>query len=187
MMLAGVSEQAVFRLIDRGITADGSNPRGKAFLVETPDPARSLRARRFARAFRNYQSSRITTTHLRAPYLTSQDNLLFYFIGDSRVSYLGTNRFLPGAVADHLTSAGGMLTDSYQMSLLRWLEAGATASYGAVSEPCNMLEKFPNPVVLMHRIEAGESLISAYWSSVKMPGQGVFVGEPLAAPYANRH
>jgi hypothetical protein len=26
-------------------------------------------------------------------------------------------------------------------------------------------------------------LIEAYWKSVQMPGQGLFVGEPLAAPY----
>jgi len=30
----------------------------------------------------------------------------------------------------------------------------------------------------------GESLIEAYWKSVKMPGQGIFVGEPLVRPYA---
>ena len=29
----------------------------------------------------------------------------------------------------------------------------------------------------------GETLIEAYWKSVKMPGQGLFVGEPLASPY----
>ena len=42
---------------------------------------------------------------------------------------------MPGALADHLTSSGGMLTDSGQMSALRWLEAGATGSYGTVIEP----------------------------------------------------
>jgi len=108
---------------------------------------------------------------------------MFYFIGAAQVPDLETNRFLPGAVADHLTSIGGMLTDSSQMSSLRWLEAGATASYGSVVEPCNITAKFPNPVLLMLHYLAGETLIESYWKSVAMPGQGLFIGEPLAAPY----
>jgi uncharacterized protein (TIGR03790 family) len=90
---------------------------------------------------------------------------------------------MPGAVADHLTSFGGDLLGNGQMSVLRWLEAGATGSYGTVVEPCNLLEKFPHPAVLMTRYLRGETLIEAYWKSVLMPGQGIFVGEPLAAPF----
>jgi hypothetical protein len=69
------------------------------------------------------------------------------------------------------------------MSILRWLEAGATGSYGAVVEPCNFPGKFPSPGVAIRHYLRGESLIEAYWKSVAMPGQGIFVGEPLAAPY----
>jgi hypothetical protein len=29
----------------------------------------------------------------------------------------------------------------------------------------------------------GEALVEAYWKSVLMPGQGVFVGDPLARPF----
>ena len=52
-------------------------------------------------------------------------------------------------MADHLTSAGGKLVNGKQMSALRWLEAGATGSFGTVVEPCNFPHKFPNPVVAM--------------------------------------
>ena len=69
------------------------------------------------------------------------------------------------------------------MSALRWLEAGATGSYGAVVEPCNFPQKFPNPVIAIGRYLQGETLIEAYWKSVAMPGQGVFIGEPLASPF----
>jgi len=111
---------------------------------------------------------------------------MFYFTGAVTVPDLNTNRFLPGAVADHLTSFGGMLTDSPQMSSLRWLEAGATGSYGTVVEPCAFPEKFPNVIMLMSYYTAGETLIEAYWKSVQMPGQGIFIGEPLAAPFRPR-
>jgi hypothetical protein len=92
-------------------------------------------------------------------------------------------RFLPGAVADHLTSFGGCLTDSHQMSALRWLEAGATGSYGTVVEPCASPAKFPNPGVFLQHYLQGETLMEAYWKSVRMPGEGIFIGEPLAAPF----
>jgi hypothetical protein len=29
----------------------------------------------------------------------------------------------------------------------------------------------------------GDTLLEAYWKSVAMPGQGLFIGEPLARPY----
>lgn len=73
------------------------------------------------------------------------------------------------------------------MSSLRWLEAGATASYGTVLEPCAFTEKFPNPAIVLKHYLAGESLIESYWKSVAMPGQGIFIGEPLARPFGGRH
>jgi hypothetical protein len=97
-------------------------------------------------------------------------------------------QFVPGAIADHLTSAGGdLLGGSNQMSSLRWLEAGATGSYGAVVGPCNYTAKFPYPAIVIDRYLKGETLIEAYWKSVVWPGQGVFIGEPLARPYGARN
>jgi uncharacterized protein (TIGR03790 family) len=118
--------------------------------------------------------------------LTGRHDVMFYFVGAVSVPDLETNHFLPGAVADHLTSFGGMLTNSPQMSSLRWLEAGATGSYGTVVEPCAFPQKFPNVTMLMSYYTAGETLIEAYWKSVAMPGQGIFIGEPLAAPFRSR-
>jgi hypothetical protein len=91
---------------------------------------------------------------------------------------------VPGAMADHLTSVGGRLTETAQMSSVRWLEAGATASYGTVVEPCNILSKFPHPAVAMWHYLEGDTILEAYWKSVARPGEGVFIGEPLAAPFA---
>ncbi|MNT97055.1 hypothetical protein D3C72_2392840 [compost metagenome] len=71
------------------------------------------------------------------------------------------------------------------MSSQRWLEAGATASYGTVSEPCNYWQKFPNPTVLLRRYLSGMTALEAYWGSVAWPAQGLFIGDPLAAPYAS--
>jgi uncharacterized protein (TIGR03790 family) len=108
---------------------------------------------------------------------------MFYQTGLARVDKLDTLHFLPGALADHLTSFGGDLLGSGQMSSLRWLEAGATASYGTVSEPCNHWQKFPHPQILLQHYLSGATAIEAYWRSVAWPAQGLFIGEPLARPY----
>jgi uncharacterized protein (TIGR03790 family) len=170
-------------LIDRGVRSDSTEPYGSAYLVETNDKARNVRALEY----RNLDPT--TPKHVNIQTLPDVDvhdrsDVMFYFIGAPTVPALTTNHFLPGAIADHLTSFGGMLTDaSGQMSSLLWLDAGATGSYGNVVEPCNFLTKFPHVGVLMKHYLAGETLIEAYWKSVAMPGQGVFIGEPLAAPF----
>lgn len=170
-------------LIDRGVASDGTQPVGTAYLVESNDPLRNSRVPEYV-SVDNVLRRPFKIDVLHAEEVRDRDDVMFYFIGAVSVPDLATNRFLPGAIADHLTSFGGMLTaSSGQMSSLRWLEAGATGSYGTVVEPCAFPEKFPNVLVVMSHYFAGETLIEAYWKSVVMPGQGLFIGEPLAAPF----
>ena len=46
------------------------------------------------------------------------------------------------------------------------------------------LQKFPHPQLLLWHYLQGETAIEAYWKSVRWPDQSLFVGEPLAAPFA---
>ena len=188
MLLAAATLEEAKALIDRGVAADGTRPEGTAYLVKTRDGARNVRARGYPLA-RKAAKGRLSVKVIEAPALTYRTDVLFYFIGTAIVTGLDTVRFRPGAIADHLTSSGGSLAErGGQTTALQWLEAGATASYGTVVEPCNLPQKFPHPAVAMHHYLAGETLIESYWKSVRMPGQGVFVGEPLAAPFAgDRH
>lgn len=183
MNLAGTHVDEVKKLIDRGIASDGSNPAGTAYLVSTSDKARNVRAAGYGML--HAQMQRILPTQIvESNALENKPDVMFYFTGLPHVPSLLSNTFLPGAIADHLTSAGGELFGGSQMSSLRWLEAGATGSYGTVVEPCNFAAKFPAPAIVMTRYLQGETLIEAYWKSVLMPGQGLFIGEPLARPYA---
>jgi len=182
IMLAGMQVSDVEALIDRGIAADASKPAGTAYLLSTSDRQRNTRAR-FYPGIKLLQSDRFRIEIINGNELRRRDDVMFYFTGLTRVAGIDTNRFLPGAIADHLTSAGGQLTDSRQMSSLRWLEAGATGSYGTVAEPCNFVEKFPRPNLVIDTYLNGETLIESYWKSVAWPGQGVFIGEPLATPF----
>jgi uncharacterized protein (TIGR03790 family) len=182
MSIAALGLEEAKALIDRGLRSDGTAPAGTAYLLQSGDAFRDVRAAGYADAAM-LARRRLRIATLNATELRNRGDVMFYFLGAMRVAGLDSNRFLPGAVADHLTSYGGALTDSSQMSSLQWLQAGATASYGTVVEPCNFAAKFPNPALLLRHYLAGETVIEAYWKSVAMPGQGVFIGEPLAAPY----
>ena len=183
MSLAAQNFEEAKELIDRGVASERTFPEGTAYLVDTSDKARNVRAQ-FYDGLLGYLKGWLKGERVRADYIEHKQDVLFYFTGLAKVKNIETNTFLPGAMADHLTSTGGALTDSAQMSSLRWLEAGATGSYGAVVEPCNFPGKFPNPAIAVAHYTAGETLIEAYWKSVAMPGQGIFIGEPLAKPFA---
>jgi len=185
MSIAATTFAQAKALIDRGVDADGTAPDGTVYLLSTSDAARNVRSNSYPMV-ENMLKGHVRVNVLKQDALKNAQDVLFYFTGVSAVRELDTLKFVRGAIADHLTSGGGNLTDSSQMSALRWLEAGTTASYGAVVEPCNMPQKFPTPPVVIARYLQGETLIEAYWKSVLMPGQGIFIGEPLAAPFVRK-
>ncbi len=182
MLLAGGSLQQVKVTIDRGVRADYSLPKATAYLLSTSDRARNARAFIYPEVVVQL-GNRLPVQILKLDTLKNKPDVMFYFTGLKSVDEITSNTFVAGAIADHLTSTGGNLFGGSQMSILRWLDAGATASYGTVVEPCAFPQKFPNPGIVIDRYTRGENLIEAYWKSVQWPGQGVFVGEPLAAPY----
>jgi uncharacterized protein (TIGR03790 family) len=186
MMLAAKGYTAATQLIDRGVAADYTQPKGSAYLLKTTDKARSSRAVFFPEVVKKFNKA-FSVNYLEKNFIEDQKDVMFYFTGLTHVQKITRNVYLPGAVADHLTSAGGILSGSVQMSILDWLQAGVTGSYGTVVEPCNFPAKFSNPGVLMDFYLKGNSLIEAYWKSVAEPGQGVFVGEPLAKPFAQQN
>lgn len=184
MAVAARSFELAKELIDRGIESDGSLPAGRAYLLTTTDASRNVRSQLYPMAARVVEEKGLKAILRKPEAKGDKKHVLFYFIGRERVEGLETLDFVNGAIADHLTSFGGVLIDSPQMSALRWLEAGATGSYGTVVEPCNLLQKFPHPAVVANHYLQGETLVEAYWKSVLMPGQGIFIGEPLAAPFS---
>lgn len=185
MMLAGSDNDQVYAMIDRGVRSDGSHPSGTAYLVSTTNKARNVRAATYPAAVISL-GERIRIQIINADTLEDRADVMFYFTGLPEVDAIDSNKYMDGAIADHLTSAGGRLFGSRQMSILRWIDAGVTASYGTVVEPCAFPQKFPYPGIVIDRYTAGETLIEAYWKSVAWPGQGVFIGEPLATPYARQ-
>jgi uncharacterized protein (TIGR03790 family) len=183
MLLPSADETLARAVIMRGVRADASQPAGIAYLVHTQDAARNVRAQGYGDA-QIIAANRIEVREINTPIDHALPGAIAYFTGAVRVEELQRIIFLPGAAADHLTSTGGILEGGDQMSALEWLRQGATASYGSVSEPCAHSGKFPDPAVFLDHYLRGEALLPAYWKSVAMPGQGLFIGEPLARPFA---
>ena len=191
MMLGASSVAAAQTLIDRGVSADATSPAGDGYLLRTSDSNRSVR-------YPDYSSlpslwsgnSGIQLNYIDnsagtgSNSISGKSNVLFYFTGLTSVPNLSTNTYRPGAIADSLTSYGGYLPGGNgQMPITSWLSAGLTASYGTVAEPCNYTQKFSQASVLIDQYYRGATLIEAYWKAVAEPGQGLFVGEPLAQPF----
>ncbi len=182
MLLPTESVEQAKAVISSGVASGFRLVPATAYYVQTNDPKRNTRSR-FVPIVPGVPVKKLKIQRLNAQALEGAQDIIVYQLGAVRVEKLETLRFLPGALADHLTSFGGDLLESSQMSSLRWLQAGATASYGTVSEPCNHWQKFPHPSVLLEHYLLGDTALEAYWKSVAWPAQGVFIGEPLAAPY----
>ncbi|MEI6735296.1 MAG: TIGR03790 family protein, partial [Comamonadaceae bacterium] len=192
MMLGASTLAAAKTLIDRGVQADASLPTGDGYLLRTSDANRSVRYTDYAAlpglwaGNSGLQLSYIdNSAGAVSDGISGKSNVLFYFTGLAGVPpALTSNSFRPGALADSLTSTGGYLPGGNgQMPITAWLDAGATASYGTVEEPCNYTQKFSRASVLIDQYYRGATLIEAYWKAVQWPGQGLFIGEPLAQPF----
>jgi uncharacterized protein (TIGR03790 family) len=189
MLLAANDVAGAKAMIERGVASDrslglrGALPVHAHYLI-TNDKIRSVRAPLFPPPglLRRFG----VEVHIDETQALNQvQRVLLYQTGLTSVDKLDTVRWVPGAVADHLTSTGGVFDGTGgQMPVTAWIASGATASYGSVSEPCSHVQKFPHPQVLLLHYMQGATVIEAYWKSVAWPQQGVFIGEPLAAPFS---
>ena len=173
------------QLVDQGVNSDGTFPAAPVRLASTTDPLRNLRAPAFNHAIFN--------TRLRGDYQVIRTNenspaglsgLLGYQTGLSSFS-IAPNTFVPGAMADSMTSFGGVIFGpNDQTTALAFIGAGAAGSYGTVTEPSANPTKFPDPQNYFFQAR-GFSLAECYYQSLHTPYQGLIVGEPLAAPFAS--
>jgi uncharacterized protein (TIGR03790 family) len=184
MMITSTTLDQAKAIIDRGVASDYSFPTQDVLLGHSSDPFRNVRYIAFdntsfnTRLRGNYS---LIQTNLDNPLGLS--NLLGYASGHYQFS-MSPGAFVPGAMADSLTSYSGLIFGANdQTTLFAFTDAGASACYGTVVEPCNYPEKFPSPQNYFYQ-SRGFNVAECYYQSVTNPYQGLFVGEPLAAPFA---
>ncbi len=183
MMLTDTNLAQAESTLENGLAGDSSFPPQTVLLEKTSDTARNVRFLIFDNAVQECRAS--------GDYAVMRTNSDSTALLESRgldtgltVFPLSAGAFVPGAVADNLTSFGGYIFESPgQTTLLAFLEAGASASYGTIIEPCNYTYKFSDPMVYFYQ-NRGFCLAEAYYQSLANPYQGLMVGEPLSAPFA---
>jgi hypothetical protein len=170
-------------LVDQGVASDHTFPTQTVYLAKSDDIFRNVR-------YVSFDNSAFET-RLRGNYSMQRTNIdwiagLGTILG-AQTAYqnygIYTVALVPGSMADNLTSYGGLISGSDHLNILALINAGAAGSYGTVVEPCNYLEKFPSPQNYFYQAR-GFSLAECYYQSVTNPYQGLLVGEPLAAPFA---
>jgi uncharacterized protein (TIGR03790 family) len=185
MMITSTNLAQARAVVDSGVASDFTVPTQSVMLATSPtDRLRRVRLYLFDNAVINVRlrgNASIARTNASSPL--GMGTLLGYAGGDQVVS-LAPGIFAPGAMADNLTSYSGFLFENVgHTGAMDFLNSGATASYGTVVEPCAYLQKFPNAQNYFYQAR-GFSMAESYYMSVTNPYQGVFVGEPLAAPFA---
>jgi uncharacterized protein (TIGR03790 family) len=172
-------------ILSRGVASDGTSPTQAVWLARTSDPDRNVRYFEFDNAITDCHIRGDTAVNRIDTDSTTFTNILGLLTGLANLG-MPPNVFVVGAMADSLTSYGGDLFEqSYQSSLLEFLNSGAAGSYGTIYEPCNYLQKFPDPMDYFYQAR-GFCVAEAYYQSVLNPYQGLLAGEPLAAPFARR-
>ncbi len=170
-------------VVDRGVAGDFSMPTQAVFLAKSDDVNRNVRYTLFDNALFNIQLGGVMNAVRTNTYTTyGLGTMLGYANGSQVFTIYGS--FAPGAMADSLTSYGGnIFENSEHTDALDFLNAGATASYGTVVEPCAYLAKFPTTMNYFYQAR-GFTLAESYYQSLTNPYQGILVGEPLSAPFA---
>ncbi|MGI6600111.1 MAG: TIGR03790 family protein [Kiritimatiellia bacterium] len=178
-------------VVDRGRTSQSTFPNAGMYLYHLGDAHRGVRERFFANAQFSFTAlPGLPATCTIGPYYTAisgRTNVIGYHDGYGTISAAirTNNTWLPGAYADHMTSCGGMIPDPCygQSTILDWMHIGATASFGTVAEPCSYYSKFPDPLMAFYYAR-GFTIGESYAMSVFAPYEGLFAGDPLAAPFA---
>jgi uncharacterized protein (TIGR03790 family) len=184
MMITSTSLDQAKAVVDHGVASDSMFPTQTVILGQSTDPFRNVRYINFDDTIFNGRfrtNFSILQTNVDSPLGLS--NMLGYQNGHDQFA-ISPNAFVPGGMADSLTSYAGVIFGAnFQTTLLAFINAGASGSYGTVVEPCAYLEKFPAPQNYFYQAR-GFTLAECYYQSVANPYQGLFVGEPLAAPFA---
>lgn len=180
-------------VVDRGAAAQSTFPPASFNLHIYGSSGRGVREVRFANARFSFTAlPGLPGTCLLGTYLqplSGSTNAMGYHDGYANIpaACRTNNLWVPGAYADHMTSSGGMIAmftnSTSQSTVLDWIGIGATASYGTVAEPCNYIEKFPDPLMAFWYAR-GFTIGEAYAMAVEAPYQGLMAGDPLAAPFA---
>ncbi|MGN0843994.1 MAG: hypothetical protein ACI4QT_02085 [Kiritimatiellia bacterium] len=182
----GTSFQTAAYAMRRSAFATGTHPKGVVWFAQNND-IRSRCRSSFVQTVADRINARTAETGVSAVVSTNQptasDGPLVGYMTGARTVTLPANLLAAGSYADHLTSFGAAFWTDSQMKISRWMEAGAAASSGTVTEPYATPVKFVSPWIFEQLLD-GATYLEAVYGSVRSPLQLLPIGDPLCAPWA---
>ena len=172
------------RALHQGRMADGTRPAGSVYFVTNADVRSTSRAWQFPAAAEELRAQGVAAHILPALPRRARD-VAGLMMGEAVPDPSIVGAFLPGAMAEHLTSWAAVFHNPGQTKLTAWIEAGASYAAGTVVEPYSIWTKFPSGRFFAHQA-AGCSTLESFYQSVVSPLQTLPVGDPFARPWGAR-
>lgn len=184
MVLDAGDEAATLAMIDKAVTADYTKPVGVVYYLDGVPP-RDTRKHTIPIAQRLLSLIGVFAQHVPDNVVINKDNVLGIYCGNVGF-YCDKNRYVPGALGDILTSLSASFDNrNDQTDTREFLKHGCAGTYGCVIEPFNYPQKFPDAKLYLY-YSLGFTAVESYWMSVVWPQQGLFLGDPLTRPFADK-
>jgi len=176
----GNTVEEILECLRRGAASDGGMPEATVYFGKGRDIRSTCREWQYGTARRELFRLGVRSAVAATPPRDA-DDIIGIFMGAANV-IPPRGRYLPGCIAEHLTSASAVFHSDHQTKLTAWIKTGATASAGAVTEPYSNWKKFPCAHVYVHYAR-GCTVLESFFQAIRCPLQILLVGEPLAAPW----
>lgn len=178
----GNTRDELVRCLRTGAASDGTRPTGTVYYVLSPDIRSTCRDWQF-KAAREELARRGVEAVAASNFPAARRDVLGLMMGSAAADPAQVGRYLPGCMADNLTSAGAVFDNPDQTKISAWIAAGATAAAGTVTEPYSNWRKFSNGRLFAH-YASGCTVMESYYQAIRCPLQLLIVGDPLARPWA---
>ncbi|HUS81069.1 MAG TPA: hypothetical protein VM283_07355, partial [Armatimonadota bacterium] len=182
----GNSVREVTDCLRRAASADGTRPDGVICYMVNGDVRSRTRQWEFATALRALTELGVRAQTVEGKLPSGLPDVAGVMAGSATLAWdKSHSTLLPGSIAEHLTSCGGMMYDgASQTPISHFIAEGAAGSAGTVNEPYAIQAKFPDPFLQVHYAR-GCTLAEAFYQSVRGPYQLLIIGDPLCRPWAN--
>jgi hypothetical protein len=176
----------VLSYLRRSVAADGTKPPGTIYFMWNKDIRSSTRDKCFSAVAAQINALGIKAQVQQGRMPDGAKDVAGLMAGVDEFSLAKSKVSIrPGAICEHLTSAGGILSaGDFQTPLTEFLRFGAAGASGTVAEPHAIQAKFPLPSLQLHYAR-GCSLAEAFYQSITGPYQILIVGDPLCQPWAS--
>ncbi len=175
----------VLSYLKRSAAADGTHPKGTIYFVQNGDIRSRVRQGAFPAAVRELKKLGVSAEIVEGTVPLAHNDVQGVVMGIADFNWKASgSTILPGAICEHFTSFGGIMSKGAgQTPLSEFLRYGAAGASGTVTEPYAIANKFPSPMIQVHYVR-GCTLAESFFQSVHGPYQLLVVGDPLCRPWA---